>query len=181
MKQKHKPPQGGRVPDTVIIIDGVLEDEKSEKELISKLYVFLNAKFSHVRNWSEPDISGAERIGLPGGRRARSIRMCLNSEWHKRSLMTERKTLKGTMVFFNEELSKEMQDLDYRARINYKSNALPKYLTHKDHVLMLQGQGQKRIKVYNQEDMDNVLSTFNMMNFQGDYVPPHLRKPPHYA
>ena len=92
--------------------------------------------------------------------------------------MSERKSLKGTRVCFNEELSKEMQDLDYRARICYKNNALPRYLTRKDHILVLQGQGQKGIKIWDQSDMDHVLSTFSMMNFQGSYVPPHLRNPP---
>ena len=43
--------------------------------------------------------------------------------------MSERKILKDTRVFFNEEPTKEMQNLDYKARLSYQNNAFPCYLT----------------------------------------------------
>ena len=111
--------------DNVIIIDGIPEKESSDKQLELSMLNFLNKKFGHLKRFTGRDIYGVERFGRLGGKRPRPIRLTMYSEWHKRSIMSERKVFKKSGIFFNEGLSCEMRDINDKTRNAFKSNQLP--------------------------------------------------------
>ena len=88
------------------------------------------------------DRLGRERTGPNPG--PRSIKVQLYSDWRKSDILANRSHIKTQGLFIKEYLTREMVNVEYRARLAYK-----------DHLLFLTGRGNPSVKVINLVELAN--------------------------
>ena len=158
-QQTHKSEEeSSSTRDNIIIIDGVAEGEKSRGELTDKLVVLLNENFPMLKEFQGRELLNVDRLGRErtgANPRPRSIKVQLYSDWRKSDVIANRNQIKTQGLFIKEYLTREMVNVEYRARLAYKAGQIGKFSTKKDHLLFLTGRGNPSVKVTNMVELAN--------------------------
>ena len=93
----------------------------------------------------------------------RPVRVTLNSDWVKRDLLKHWKNLQGSQYYFKENLSRDMQNLDYHVRQAHKKGRFNNYSTRKDVVLIYPAENAVPIEVRSVEELTAVIARFKEM------------------
>ncbi len=92
--------------DNVVMYDGVQEEEADAEHLSMRIVEIINENYmSFDQPLASRDSLSADHLGRPNNKRPGTVRVVLNSDWHKMDVVKYRVHLKGTRIFVNEELS----------------------------------------------------------------------------
>ena len=114
----------------------------------------------------------SERVSKAIGNRAGSIRVVVHEPWIKDEIFKNRRELKESGIYLKEELTKQMREVDFKARNAFKNG---KYYTRLDHVLVIFEENAVGVKCPTRESLLNLIAKVDAKGLTDYLRAPHQK------